>query len=61
MNAKLMEVDVNTTVATLWDHLNAFVNKASLSLVMDYNAMVTLYLLLPYNMIIKTQCVNGHT
>ena len=49
MNVKLMEVDVNTTVATLWDHLCVFVNKASVSLVMDYNAMVKLYLLLPYN------------
>ena len=42
MSVKLMEVDVNITVETLWDHLSVFVNKASISLVMDYSAMVKL-------------------
>ena len=42
MSVKLMEVDVNTTVATLSDHLSAFVKKASISQVMGYNATVKL-------------------
>ena len=44
MNVRLMEVDVNIIVVTLSDHLSVFVNKASVSLVMDYNAMVKLLL-----------------
>ena len=42
MSVKLTEVAVNTTAATLWDHLSVSVDKASISLVMDYNAMVIL-------------------
>ena len=40
MSVKLIEMDVNITVATLWDHLSVFVKKASILLVMDYSAMV---------------------
>lgn len=35
-----MEVDVNITVVTLWDHLSVYVNKASFLLAMDYSVMV---------------------
>ncbi len=37
-----MKVAVNISVITLWDHLSVFVNKASILLMMDYNAMVKL-------------------
>ena len=39
-SVKLMEVVVSTTVATPWGHLSVFANKATVSLVMDFNAMV---------------------
>ena len=44
MSVKLMEVDVNTTVATQQDHLTVFVNKASGSLVTDFTATVAISL-----------------
>ena len=33
---------MSTTVATLWGHLSVFANKATVSLAMDFNAMVKL-------------------
>ena len=41
-----MKVAVNISVTTLWDHLSVFVNKDSILLMTDCNAMVKLISLL---------------
>ncbi len=44
-----MEVAVNISAITLWDHLSVFVNKGLNLPMMDYNAMVKLISMCTYN------------